>query len=384
MGVGLVSLLAGGEGSVARADPGGSWWDERDATGDWNGNRRWLEERGVHLDLDYTGEAFLGAARHAPGTATAYRGTVDLMLGLDTQRLSLWPGGTLLIDAQSGHGHGVSPELRTVMNVSNLEAPPFTQLSELWYEQRLAGDVVHVRVGKQDANRDFAAPRFPGNFVHSSFGVPPTIPMPSFPAPGWGAVVAFEPQPWLTLRSGLYEGSPRFGSLRLAPDFDRGAFFIAAATVRHPLGIDPQGAVYSAGAWYQALDSPTTEGATSNSGGFALVDLLFPLGLDAADARSVQIFARTGWARPERSPVGLYIGGGATYHGIRRFDTLGLGAGHARFREGLARAESFIELFYKLRFAAWLTFEPDAQLIVQSAGETRTALAAGSRFKIKL
>jgi porin len=388
----LAALLASGGARLARADSAGSWWDERDATGDWNGSRRWLDERGVHIDLDVTADTFLGAG--TPSLSAAYRGTVDLVLALDTTKLALWPGGTLLVDAQNGHGRGVSPELQTVMNVSNLEAPPFTQLSELWYEQRGAGDALRLRLGKQDANRDFAAPRFPGNFIHSSFGAPPTVPMPSFPAPGWGGLVAFEPQPGLSVRSGLYEGRQRLGSFA-GPDLKHGAFFIAAAIVRHALGSDPEGAVYSAGAWHQTAGAADAEGEpASNTGGFALVDLLFPVD-DATsrdreapgrDARTVQLFARTGWARPERSPIDLYVGGGATYHGLRGADTLGLGGGHARFRQGTgpARSEEFIELFYKLRFAAWLTLEPDAQLIVHPGGVARAALVAGTRFKIKL
>ena len=76
------------------------------------------------------------------------------------------------------------------MPVSNLEAEPFTQVSEFWLYQQI-GKRLKLRFGKQDANRDFANPRFTGNFIFF-FGVLPGTPMPSFPPPGLG-VVAFLP-----------------------------------------------------------------------------------------------------------------------------------------------------------------------------------------------
>jgi hypothetical protein len=66
----LINVAAGG-----RADSAASWWDARDATGDWNGSRRWLDERGVHIDLDYTADEFIGAGARSPGVVTGYRGT---------------------------------------------------------------------------------------------------------------------------------------------------------------------------------------------------------------------------------------------------------------------------------------------------------------------
>jgi porin len=383
------------------------WLNGEDATGTWGGARSAWVEHGVHIDLDYTADGFGRLSGRGDAPRAAYHGTVDLILTLDTEKLGLWGGGTLFVYGQNGHGADISDGLRVRMPVNNLEAPPFTELAELWLQQDLFGGVLRLKLGKQDANRDFAAPRFPGNFIHSSFGVLPSLPLPSFPAPGLGAVAYVEPAPWLSLRTGVYEGEPRVGSLGFDSALQsHGEFSVAALVLRHGLGDErPAAAEYSAGAWYHSSDITTSERSFSNDyGAFALTDVVWPIAPQQSnDPRSVQMFVRAGWAPPDRNPLTLYVGGGVTYHGLRGGnDTLGLGAGRARFT-ALAAApspaeapsndalpsparpgnEAFCELFYKARLMAWFTVEPDLQLSFRP-GPEGTALVGGVRVKLKL
>jgi porin len=373
---------------LAAAQSLDAWLAGDDLTGDWGGVRRGLDERGVHLDLDYTADTFGTLATSGDEKPAAYRGTIDLMLTLDSEKLELWPGGTLFIYGQNGHGGGISTRLGTAMPISNLEAPAFTQVSELWYEQGFFSGRLSLKLGKQDANRDFAAPRFPGNFVHSSFGAPPSSPMPTFPAPGWGAAVFFEPVPWFGLRSGIYQSQPKVEALGLQRAFDAGPFAIAAALARHDLLGLPQAAIYSVGGWYRDEHPESSEGSGSSCGALATADVLLPVVPGARDdSRTFQGFVRLGWSSPDDGAITLYIGGGATYHGLRGNDTLGLGGGHVRFRDTTVqehRHESFVELFYKARFTDWFSVQPDLQLIVHPGGANDTALLGGVRLKVKL
>jgi porin len=312
-----------------------------DATGEWGGVRSDLDAHGVHLDLDYTAEVFSLPADERVG----YRGNVDLILTLGSDKLGLWPCGQLFVYGQHAHGHGLSDELGLFMPISNLEAHEFTQLSELWLEQCF-GAHVRVRLGKQDANRDFAGPRFAGNFVNSSFGVAPSVPMPSFPEPDLGAFVSVEPTDWLGLRSAVYDG---------ATTGDGGVFVVGALVLAR---------AHSLGVWRHTGDQ--------RSGVFGVLDWLVETGA----GQSLQLFVRGGWAEPEPGEIGAYVGGGATAHGfIGANHTVGIGAGHARTDED---QETFVELFCKLRFVPWLTLEPDVQYYFP-----RT-FAAGLRAKLKL
>jgi porin len=345
--------------AVVRADD--------NATGNWGGARDDLAAHGVRLDVDYSAEVF-----SLPGVpTTAYRGNLDVILTLDTEKLHLWSCGTLFVYGQHAHGHGVSDEFAPLEPVSNLEAPAFTQLSELWLAQCL-GERITLRLGKQDANRDFASPRFGGNFLNSSYGVIPTAPMPSFPTPGLGAAVFVDAASWLELRGGIYEGAPTINSYgEDAFGSGAGAFAVAQLVFKHDLFGQPSGA-HSIGAW--------THTGQDRSGVFAVVDWFLRLHPDdTTDTRAFQLFARGGWSERAEGAIYAYVGGGLTAHGfIGANHTLGLGAGHARADTG---DESFVELFCKLRFVPWLTFEPDLQYYFTDLGEH---FVMGARAKLKL
>jgi porin len=343
------------------------WLDGEDAPGGGGGPRSWLDQRGVHLDLDYSAEAFSLPADQVG----AYRGNVDLVVMLDTEKLELWPCGRFMVYGQHAHGRGVSGRLAPIVAVSNLEAEEFTQLSELWLEQCL-GPSVTVRLGKQDANRDFAGPRFAGNFINSSYGASPSVPMPSFPAPGVGAALFVAVTDSLGARGGVYEGAPTINSFgQDAVGHGAGTFAVAALVLEHDLLGQPSG-LHQFGAWRHT--------GMGRHGVFGVVDCLMKLRpAEAADSRSVQLFARGAWSEQGPGLVHFYAGGGLTLHGVLGGDnTLGLGTGHARTDD---RAEAFIELFFKLRLATWISFEPDAQVYFLEGNQR---LALGLRGKIKL
>ncbi len=360
---GLVVLVLATVPRPARAD---DWPYGERATGAWNGVRPLLEARGVHLEVNYTAETF---ARD--DDAVAYHGNLDLLLGVDTAKAHLWPGGSVLVYGQDGHGDGVSSRPGFVMPVSNYEAPDFTQLSELWLYQALPHGVA-LRLGKQDANRDFAAPRFGGNFMNASFGVLPTAPIPSYPAPALGAAAFVQTARWLALRGGVYEGDPRISSVGgHAFDAGAGTFLIGAAHV--DVGeLGGRDVLVQLGGWHHTGGDRT--------GGFGLVDFFLPLAPgDEHDHRAVQMFARANVEPDAAAPdAKLYLGGGVTAHGFAGAnDTVGLGFGYVSVTDA---DQGFVEAFFKWRPFAWFTVEPDLQLYFLGG----THVVTGLRCKLKL
>ncbi|HEY2775905.1 MAG TPA: carbohydrate porin [Candidatus Binatia bacterium] len=358
--------------SASRAEDPAAWLAGPDATGDWGGERTKLDEHGVHFDVTYTSEVFTRDFE-----AVKYRGDADLMLTVDTAKAGMWKGGTLFGYAQDDRGDGVSPHLGLVMPVSNYEAPAFTQLSELWIYQQLPAGFA-LRLGKQDANRDFASPRFGGNFLNSSFGVLPTAPMPSFPAPALGASLFAQPASWLSLRGGVYDGSSRSESFA-GSAFNHGGGVFAIGAARLEQGLDgPRDIVWQVGGWHLSGDN--------RSGGFAVGDLFVHMPVTDAhpDPRTFQFFVRTNFepdakSGPDGKVAKVYVGGGATAHGFfGKNNTVGLGSGYVSV-EGAD--ETFLELFFKWRPLAWFTIEPDAQLYFDG---NDTHVVIGLRTKLKL
>jgi len=75
--------------------------------------------------------------------------------------------------------------------LSNLDVPPRTQVSEFWWERDILGEDIIFQLGKQDVNAEFNVTEMAGDFIHSSFGFSPTIPMPSYPDPAMEIAIHF-------------------------------------------------------------------------------------------------------------------------------------------------------------------------------------------------
>lgn len=354
---------------AARAEDqaAGDWLSGDHATGEWGGRRSALEDRGLALEADYTGETFTRDT-----SDIAYRGNLDLKLTVDTDKAGLWKGGQVLVYGQDGHGDQISARPGFAMPVSNYEAANFTQLSEFWLYQELPGGIA-LRLGKQDANTDFVAPRFAGNFMNSSFGVLPTTPMPSYPAPALGVAAFVDATSWLQLRGAVYEGDPKVESFgKHAFDGDAGVFTIGAVDL-HPGRNGPRDTIVQAGGWYHSADE--------RSGAFAIADVLFRLApAPGHEHRSMQAFVRTDWEPgADDANARLYVGGGATMHGfVGDNNTLGLGFGYV---DQTDEDQGFLELIFKWRRIEWMTIEPDFQLYFKDGD---TYVIGGLRCKLKL
>jgi porin len=376
-------------------EPG--WLGGDHLTGEWGGARSQLADRGVTIDVVYASDIYT-----AHGDMTAL-GHVDAALTLDTHKLGLWDGGTFYVLGQNNHGSGPNEEVGSAVGVSNLEAQSYTQLTELFLEQTLFGHLLRIRIGKQDANRDFGTPRFGGNFINNNFGMFPNAPLVSYPATGLGAVVIVQPVDWLVTRAAVYENSPGIGGLGLTTAFDGNGYTLAAsAAVTHHFGVDHRdGGTTSLGGWRQTGEFPEVDddGAGdmprvfgSDDGWFAQHDERIYLHPDApSDPRGLTLIVRYSRARPDRSAFGHYAGGSAAWHGVgaRDNDTVGVGGGTFSVGQPLGgspgpRSESFVEGFYKLRFTSFASLQPDVQWFHHPGGDGRDAVAAGFRLKLKL
>ncbi|MEO7733969.1 MAG: carbohydrate porin [Kofleriaceae bacterium] len=371
-----------------------AWRDGDHLTGEWGGRRTALADHGVTIDVVYASDLFT-AHDHAE-----LLGHVDAALTLDSGKLGLWDGGTLYALVQNNHGSGINGEVGSAVGVTNLEAAPYTQLTELFYEHVALDERLRIRIGKQDANRDFGTPRFGGNLINNNFGMFPNAPLPSYPTTGLGALVSATPVPWLVGKLAVYEGSPAVGGLGLTSAFETGAGYTIAGSVAviHHVGPGARdGGTTSAGAWWQSDDvmevgvaAPRTFG--SNAGGFLQHDeWLFSHPLDPKDPRGLTAIVRVSWARSDRSELARYAGGSLAWHGLgpRSNDTAGIGAGYFTVADQLGGAsgrgsEWFLEAFDKVRLTNFISLQPDVQWFRHPGGDGPDAWVAGFRLKLKL
>jgi porin len=375
-------------------DAAHAWRDGDHLTGEWAGRRSALADHGVTLDVVYASDLFIAHG------GSELLGHVDAALTLDSKKLGLWDGGTLYALVQNNHGSGINGEVGSAVGVSNLEAAPYTQLTELFYEHVALDERLRIRIGKQDANRDFGTPRFGGNFINNNFGMFPNAPMPSYPTTGLGALIAVTPVPALLGKLAIYEGSPAVGGFGLTSAFKTGAGYTIAGSVAATHHFGPgarDGGTTSAGAWWQSVDLMEVGGAAprtfdSNAGWFVQHDeRLFSHPLDPKDPRGLTAILRISWARPDRTELARYAGASLAWHGLgpRDNDTTGIGGGYftvADQRGGTPGrgSEWFLEAFYKLRLTSFISLQPDLQWFRHPGGDGADAWVAGLRLKLKL
>ncbi len=379
------------------------WLDGEHLTGEWKGDRDTLADHGITIDLIYTAETFLTTARLGTAErAVSLLGHLDAALTLDTQKLGLWRGGKFYFLGQNNHGVGINALVSSGTSISNLEAPPYTQLTEFFYEQLLFGKRLRLRLGKQDANRDFGTPRYGGNFLNNNYGMFPTTPLPSYPTTGLGAVVVVEPTDWLALKAAVCEGNPKVGSLGFdsALAENGGLTTVVGTAITHRFGIDKRnGGTTSVGAWRQTgqiaevSDAPMARTFSSNWGLLVQNDeRLYSDPSNEQNNGGLNVIVRFAWSQPDRNQIPLYFGASAAWHGVtstRDNDTIGIGFGYFTVSQQTGGtlgpgSEVFVEAFYKMRLTNFFSLQPDVELYQHPGGDGPTTLLVGLRLKLKL
>ncbi|MCA9103942.1 MAG: carbohydrate porin [Pirellulaceae bacterium] len=357
-----------------------------------------LDISSMQIEYVYTGEVFNNTRGGLNTTnATEYRGNLDVALTADMDDWVGVPGGTFFLYGQDLHGRGITGDhVGDFQTLSNLDNDiNFTQVSEFWWQQELAEGQIWLKLGKQDSNADFCALDLGGDFVGSSFGQIPTLPMPTFPDPGLGAALFATVTDTVSFGAGVYDGAANGRTWGFDTLGAGGAFSIMELKVDPQLAIfGGNPAAYRFGVWHHSGDWDTLDGASTfsyNHGYYMGFDQL--LWLEEEDEeQGLGFFLQYGWAPQNRNEVRDYFGAGLLYRGPidgRDEDLLGCGLAHTKFSNILERDsdqtyESAIELFYRAQLRPWAAIQPDLQFISNPGGNLRDSLTAGLRFEVVL
>ena len=201
--LGLALLVLAGPASaqpVAAPDTyGGDLWSRPRLTGNWGGLRDELAKKGVVFDVDMLLTP-QGVASGGRDTAAKFWGTAEYTLGVDTQKLGLWPGGFLNVYALSSFGSSnVNRDSGAIIPVNTATLLPqpgdtTTGLMNLTFMQFLSpkfgifAGKVYTLTG--DAN-DFAH-NYRSTFMNTGLDFNMTLALFPFSAYGGGIVVL----PW--------------------------------------------------------------------------------------------------------------------------------------------------------------------------------------------
>ncbi|MCA9127852.1 MAG: carbohydrate porin [Planctomycetales bacterium] len=377
-----------------------------------------FRDGGITLEYIYTGETFTKATgglnnRHV----TNYRSNLDIVAIVDTLRMGWWNGGRIFIYGENLSGKPISTsdvgDTQLFSNldstISDTERPNFTTIAEYWYEHSLLDNLLRFKIGKQDANADFAFTDLGGEFVNSSFGLVPTVPLPTFPSQALGVASMMQLTDTWGLSAGIYDGTPADGPQGVRWGFDtlghNGAIsllqfdwqpqFGALKNLPHTsrLGFWHHSDKYQ---WSEIAVGPGRD-FVQNYGMWYIADQMVYQENDQDD-QGLGVFFQFSWAPANRNEITEYYGGGLVYKGLlpnREEDYLGVGFANILFSpaartvaaansESLGTNETAIEVFYRYQCSAYFVLQPDVQFIASPSGSFKDALLPGVRFEILL
>ncbi|MEO8659012.1 MAG: carbohydrate porin [Bryobacteraceae bacterium] len=237
---------------------------------------------------------------------------------------------------------------------SSLSAPSFRHWREAWVEQPLWGKV-RLKVGKVDANTEFAVIEFAGDMSNASLGVSPALwTMPTYPGGAASANVFADVKPWLSGGAGVY---------RMA---EGGTYAVTEIRTRWA-GRKSGRAAYGHWSTTSSRGGPTAIAGTSGS--YFIVEQSV---LRMGDDRGLRLFARFATADALLAPASTHSAYGFTWLGVgrRAKDSIGFAVlGLQPVGDGEAlRVERIYELYYRIPLSKYFAIKADIQHVVRPAG----------------
>jgi carbohydrate-selective porin OprB len=309
---------------------------------------------------------------------STFRYLLEPSLTLDTAKTFGWKGGTLHASLLSHHGRHGSHYAGDMQTFSNIDADGFVRLGQFWYQHVLFSDKLRVKVGRVDANTEFAYVENGGEFLNSSMGFSPTIfVLPTYP----------EPRPSVNVF--LAPNSHFYASLGFFDSVGRGGMPLAEFGGSWRAGEGERAGRVGVGLWGQTATVERLDGASQRGTGGMYVVFDQSLWHDSAakSPRNLGMFIQYGRADGRVSSTEQHVGGGLQWAGpwMRRPEDVA-GAGFTWVRLSLHPGSGFVhdnefalEFLYRFKVRNWLSFVPDVQYIHRPGGQsTRSSALMGT------
>jgi porin len=420
---GLSAGLSGAQAAEpAKAPP--SIWEQDTLSGDWDGARTALKDKGIDVTLNYINETLAvlsgGLRRQA-----SYEGRLEFSVDTNLEKLTGWSGASSHITVYNIHNGGrvAADNTGSIADPSNIDALATTRLFTAWVQQNFANDAVSLRAGQIAADDEFIGSPTASGLINGTFGwagilaANMTSGGPAYPLATPGARLALKPSDELTVLAAAFAGDPAGRNCNDIPQqcdkygttFSTSGGSLWMGELQYAVNQDKKAAglpgVYKLGGWYATADfadmhfGTDATGAQVSLGVDSTADPLQHRGnwgiYGLADqmvwregARSLNLFLRGGVSPSDRNLISAYVDGGAGVKGLlpsRADDVLTFGVAYARISSDATAAdqdalafngppfpirdyEMVFELNYAAQIAPWWTVQPDLQYIVHPGG----------------
>lgn len=381
--------------------------------GDWNGHRLWLRDRGLDLQLGYTGEFVFnatGGIRQEAAHADQYVAGATL----DLERLAGLRGTTFQLTFTARTGRNLSDDvtLGTLQEVQEIYGRGQTvRLTQLWVNQSLFSGRIDWKLGRMTFGEDFAS--FPCEFENLTFcGAAPGNLVPGYiynwPVSQWATRLRYNIDGFGYVQAGAYDVNPQYASTNdtLLPVFFKGSTGVLVPielTWLPRLAAGLPGS-YKIGAWYDtsavndvvsdingnpyALTGLRPRRQQGRAGGYvSIVQQLTPLAAWET-RRGLNVFLNAVVASDRSSTTDNQVAAGLVYTGpfrSRPDDDIGFAVGMTRVNSRIAASQALanslglgpvavqgaefpFELHYTFRPVNGLLFRPSIQYVINPGG----------------
>jgi len=376
-------------------------------TGDWDGLRSTLADRGGTLDVEYT-STYQGIESGTGTKGYEYGGKFDGFLNLDSDKLGLWQGGGLRTHFEYRHGKANAFRGGALWPVNSTQALPLGSpekivLSSLYLTQK-TGDHSSILLGKINVLDLLASDTFFGGwgnrrFMNIAFVAPPSGVLPPVI---FGAIASIQTEA-ITWTAMVFDPNDRTTDYIPGDLFSAGVNASLSGTYTGTLAGRKTsytfGAIYSTKAGKnlsEVLLPPELK--TGNKNGSYNVSFQFSHELQERGSRPGDgwgVFLKTGIADGNPNPIRGFVIGGLGGKGLfpgRSQDSFGLGYFYYAFSNNLQSAlssiihfddEQGLEIFYSYAMTPWFHLTGDLQYINPASGNNGNGLVLGLRSNIR-
>ena len=301
-----------------------------------------------------------------PDESTGFgRYSFDLGVPVDGSKLWHLEGSSAMVRLRHHVNNFGHDELGEMQLYSNIDGSSRTNLYEAWFEQRLASDKLRLKMGKIDANTEFATVQTAGDFLNSSMGYSPTvIAFPTYPEPKLGFNAFLRPTRNNSVGVGVFQTATA------------GTLAVVEPARSWTLGESEKAGRASVGFWRLGGNPGRFDGTTS-SGTLGLYSVIEQaVWRQSEGERALSGFLQIGVADGHVSPIEKHVGGGAVLQGTfhrRPQDSVGVATTWVRFSSDPAAgfelpAEIIFETYYKLSITKHFAFVQDFQYLHHAGG----------------
>jgi porin len=400
-----------------------SIWTQNYLTGNWDGFRDTLKNKGIQLTPVLTAEVFgnpSGGARQGAITD----GLLNTALDIDFDPLTHGAVKDLIFhtEAEYIYGSGLSPKyVGDFSNTSNIAGYNTLCLDELWLQKLFFDKKLSIKVGNMAVDDEYFQSNSASLFINGTFGAftfiaNNVINAPVYPVASPGVRLQVLPSSQTYVMAGVYglddtseQDTNNKNGLRFALNGSSGMLIMSEAGLVLNQGPNDKGlqGTYRIGSFIDTGNHDTFQsqadfangtglllGAGTNYGVYGVLDQQ----IYSNNSRIISFFVRSGGAPSNTNFVDYYIESGFNFTAFipgRDNDVAGIAMARSHVSGDYSEsqieqgnppstAETVIEATYKMQLAPWWSIQPDVQYIITPSGVegSHNALALGMRTTV--